>query len=303
MIDRIIALTLEKSQDRRWFFLGAMTARGVPPEKIYFHAGTAAADLDNDYSRIARAADLDGFPFVRNFQGYQNIGIIKQAPAQMAQVWSYAKILSEIAGGNQITLVIWDDRVLTTPYFFLDNLTDQLEDTDVDFLMLQLRLRGEKFYMPHLLPLEENERRRKFGALFDVMLDVNNPFTFDSLIQRGFHGYDETIIFSPKGAEFMLAEMHKTPDVDPDIKKMYYFDINLPQKQVYNSCINIDNWICHYFAPLAFERSKTDGIYCPLELGFDFVQDMNLHGSLTDWIPDDKLDETPESYEYQIQFI
>ena len=301
MIDRIITLTLEKSISRQWCFLGAMTARGVPTEKIFFHRGTAASDFNNDYALIAEAADRDGYPFVKNFQGYEHIEIIKQSPPQMAQVWSYAKILDIIASGDETVLVTWDDRVVATPFFFLETLIAQLIEAG-DFMMFQLRLRGEAFYMK-LTELPESERSIKFGSLFRAFLDPNDPFTFDSFTRRGFHGYDETIVFSPAGAAFMLNELRNTSDIDPDIKKMHYFDLNMPQKQVYNRCINIDNWICHYFAPLANKQSKTHGIYCPLELGFDFINDYNLHGSLTDWIPTSKKDQYAESNTYELQYV
>ena len=301
MIDKIIALTLERSISRQWFFLGAMTERGVSPEKIFFHRGVAASDMENSYALIAEAAAKDGFPFVKNFQGYENIGVIKQSPAQMAQLWSYAKILESIASGDEAVLVIWDDRVISLPFFFLDGLVTQLCE-DEDFMMFQLRLRGEVAYMD-LRVLPESEQRLKFGGLFRAFLNPDDPFEPNALTQKGFHGYDETIVFSPPGAAYMLDALRKTPDIDPDIKKLHYFDLNLPQKRVYNSCINIDNWICHYFAPRANERSKTHGIYCPLTLGFDFVEDFNLHGSLTNWVPDDKKEEYEETNQYHLQYI
>ena len=301
MIDKIIALTLEKSISRQWFYLAAMIMRGVPLEKIFFHRGTAARDFNNDYALIAEAADRDGYPFVKNFQGYEHIEIIKQSPPQMAQVWSYAKILDMIANGDETALVTWDDRILAMPFFYIDALISLLIEED-DFMMFQLRLRGETFYM-NLLELPESEREDKFGSIFQAFIEPNEPLNLTSFTRRGFHGYDETIVFSPEGAAFMLNELRDTPDIDPDIKKMHYFDLNLPQKQVYNRCINIDNWICHYFAPLANKQSKTHGIYCPLELGFDFVSDFNLHGSLTNWIPTEKKDQYAESNTYELQYV
>ena len=70
MIQRIIALTLERSIQRQWLYIGRMTAQGVPLDLIHFFRGADTKHYQNDYKRIADAAEADGYPFVRQFQGY-----------------------------------------------------------------------------------------------------------------------------------------------------------------------------------------------------------------------------------------
>lgn len=278
---KVIALTIEKAVNRCWFYLGGMIKSGVPEEMIAFYRGRTAVEFGEDYDLIAAAAEADGFPFVRYFQGYGDLGIIKQDPAQMCQVWSYADILRTIAEGDENVLVTWDDRILTVPYFFLCDIVNSLEKLEQPFYFFQLRLRGEIDYLrlPEI-PLEIGDYMAFFRAITDPTFA---PDYVSMLVQRGFFGYDESIIFSPAGAAWMLQKMREMEAVEDDIKKIRYMDVPLNQKPYYCSNINIDNWICWGLRQETDKAAKDFGIYCPRYQGYDFISDPVPMGSYTNW--------------------
>ena len=200
VIERVVALTIEKAVHRQWMYIGGMTGKGVPLADISFYRGRTGAEFGNDYNRVADAADVDGFNFVRCFQGHGDIGIIKQTPAQMCQVWAYASILLDILESKKTTLVTWDDRILTIPYYLLQDIICNLEAQDDQFWMFQLRLRGEPAYLR--MPKDDAETDYLIHA--DQFLAFTNPnyipnYT-EMFTRKGFYGYDESIVFTPGAA-------------------------------------------------------------------------------------------------------
>ena len=249
------------------------------------------------FDTIAAVAAEDGFPFVAYFQGHGDTGIIQQSPAQMAQVWSYAQMLRYIAEGDKNVLVTWDDRILTVPFGFLETIVAQLhEEREAPFYLFQLRIRGSEEYirLPKRNYYEDEQIHLwLFQSLTDLSTNINyaNTFTLPGLL-----GYDETIVFSPAGAKWMLECMYALQDIDPDVKKLGYDDIPLSQKHIYNPTINIDNYVCwglRPFADVAIGENK--GLYRPRYPGFDFISDPLALGSLTEWASH-KVEEFQYSY-------
>lgn len=294
MIDKVISLTIPKRINRCWTSLGYHLARGVPQEKITFWMGQTPLVFGNDYTRIADAAEADGFPFVRHFQGYENIVSIQQHPAQMCQVWSYAQILRYIAETQQTCLVLWDDRYIGVPLTFLELIVNEMEaDTDAPFHCFQLRLRGSDEEIRISKGIPDSifiDLFESFIASRDIMISCKNTFT-----QKGLKGYDESIVFSPTGAEWMLNQMMTIEPVDVDLKKFTYYDIAPEQVPLYAKCINIDSWICWGLRPFV-DKAVADGagIYCPLAEGFNFIDEPLPLGSDTHFL----TDQTSKAYHF-----
>ena len=285
MIEQVIALTIEKAANRRWMYQGIMLEKGIPVEAIHFFRGKSYTEFASDYNRIADAAEKDGFSFVRQFQGYGDTGIVQQHPAQMCQLWNYARILRYIVETQKTTLVTWDDRTLTVPFSMLNVIIEQLKNKDKPFYTFQLRLRGQTEYLQ--LPEEEDDELNDLHAeQFRAYTSIEHEIDYTYIFTRwGFYGYDETIVFSPKGAEWLLTQLIALDDIDADIKKMPYMDISLKQKPLYNSRLNLDNWLCWGLRPIidAERKADTKGFYCPRYPGYDFIQDAHAFGSDTYW--------------------
>ena len=299
MIDQVIALTIPRSVDRQWLYFGRMTAMGVPANRIFFFRGADAKHFNNSYDKIADAAEKDGYPFVRQFQGYTDVLRVQQTPSQMAQVWSYAKILRYITEIDQTVLVTWDDRYLTTSFNFLAQLVHKLKSLR-DFYMFQLRIRGWKRELMSFIRPPENqdphdEERIHYimglnREMFSLATSPHYQPSFENeevFVRRGMYGMDETIVFSPAGAQLLLDYMMDMEDIDPDIKKMDQHDLTPTQMEEYGKRLNIDTFLywgfLHKALPKILKDNPDIGIYCPRALGFDFIEDSIPMGSLHGW--------------------
>ena len=284
MISKVLALSIG-SVKRQGQYTGSMKKMGVSQDNIYFIRGRDPKDYEMDYALIAEAAAKDGFKFVRYFQGHGDTGIVKQTPAQMTQVWEFARILRYIANSDAVCLVTWDDRTLTIPFSMLQSIVaEQIEGYRENFFLFQLRLRG----CPEYLNLEKFdfwEERYIHNELFSAFTNLGKDISYAEVFTKlGMHGYDESIVFSPTGAAWMLEQMQSIKDVDPDIKKIKYKDVRIPQKPTYCRTLNIDNYICWGLRDAiktALKDSK--GVFCPRYAGFDFIADDIIAGSDTDW--------------------
>ena len=304
MIDQVLALSLSRSKQRRDLYIGGMAKAGVPYEQIAFARGEDGRDYTS-FDAIAAAAERDGFPFVGYFQGHGDTGIIQQTPAQMAQVWSYAQILRYIANGDKNVLVTWDDRILSVPFGFLETVVGQLHaEREVPFYLFQLRIRGTPEYvrLPERNYYEDEQIHLwLFQSLTNLSVSINyaDVFTLPGLL-----GYDETIVFSPTGARWMLEEMYNIQDIDPEIKRLHYDDIPHVQKPIYNPTLNIDNWICWGLRPAAdIAIGQEKGLYRPRYPGFHFIEDPIALGSLTEWASKDVEKFAFSSYNEDYNFV
>lgn len=293
-MDKIIALTIPKRVNRCWTFLGYNMARGVPPEKITYWLGETPIAYRNDYTAIADAAEADGFAFVRCFQGYDNIKAIRQHPAQMCQLWSYAQMLRYVVESGETCLFLWDDRFIGVPYGLLETITDTMAEAG-EFYLFQLRLRGLASE-PDLQKKRtaDSKNASENSESIDVYRDMFNAFasTMDMPVdykacytQKGLHGYDESIVWTPDGAAWALECLNKLQDVPPDIKKLSYFELSEAHLPYYARCINLDNFLhFHLSAEAKTVIQAGGGIYCPRKIGFNFIDEPLALGSDTEYL-------------------
>ena len=82
------------------------------------------------------------------------------------------------------------------------------------------------------------------------------------LIEEGIKGYDESIVFSPAGAAWMLEKLANAND-------FHAF---------------LDNFIGNEMSVLSVEAGKDNkGFYSPTEYGYNFADVYMPLGTLTDW--------------------
>lgn len=307
MIQKIIALTLERSVARQWIYFARQTAMGIDPEIIYFFRGVDDKRYENVHE-IGAAATADGYPVVAQFQGYRDNTVINQSPAQMAQIWNWLKILKHIAEQDKLTLVSWDDRYISVPFPFLQLIVDSLVE-DPDFYAFQLRLRGIETCIRLPPPADDSEAYpnvvKRNRDLFKAFTNQHHqPDFLDLFVRRGFYGYDETIVFSPRGAKWMYDIMMDLEDIDPDIKKMDHVDMQAPQFETYLSRLNIDSYLCWDFRKHAVTALEDGiGLYCPRYPGYDFIEDSIPLGSLTEWAAEERPDYAIHNKTTELQYI
>lgn len=269
MLDNIYVLTLERSQDRHESWLGAAMHPlcGIPHDLIKFFVGVDAKDYNGDMQAVADAAVQDGFGFVEEYALGTKTEHIQQTAASVAQVWGYAKMLRDIAEKQETTLIIWDDKMLTVPFGFFDDVSIMLFDADKEFYMWQLILRGD-FGEIGLPVVEQKLRAHRSKAVFSTFLTHTLSSPFDFLIDEGLRGYDETIVYSAQGAEWMLEQLENAND-------FYYF---------------FDHFLC-FGLKAQVEEALADGkgFYCPAEFGYNFAKVYRPMGTLTDWAPKGSL--------------
>ena len=285
MIDKIIGLTIPKRRTRCWYWLGYNMSKGVPLDALSFWEGETPLEYGNSYKRIADAAAKDGFEFVRHFEGYDNIMVIQQHPAQICQLWSYAQILRHIADGDEITMVTWDDRYLAVPFYILNEIVyEMLNDNKREFYLFQLRIRGlELEYKPK--PVNTQLLKYIYGA---ITASSHSPINImESFTQLGIIGLDESIVFSPAGAAWVLEELHKVEPVDPELKDFRYMDMSEGvQRGLYMKCMNLDSWIRSSLVPIVQKKVKDDpvGIYYPISPEISFIAEGLMMGSDTQFL-------------------
>ena len=312
-IDKHLILTLERSENRHWAVLGGARAMHTPREKIHFIRGHDNKDYDDDMKRIASEAEKDGFPYAHYFaKGLQNEAI-SQSASGVAQVWNFSRILRYIALGDETCLVTWDDRIVTLPFYIINKITELLQMRDEEFYLWQLRIRmGDskirenericRFY-PELVEDAEkalNLRDHNFDVFMKTLndqwdLDYENfiknhyrqselftsPHSYiDRYIQRNMIGYDESIVFSPKGASWLLRQAFDMKDLDHENEDpgIPYWDTVLCRRTCFDSWMGFD---------LGDEIAKCvndgKGLYCSKQMGYGYVDDWLPMGSSVGW--------------------
>ena len=179
---------------------------------------------------------------------------------------------------------------------------------DKDFYLFQLRLRGLK----DCIRLPEADHEDIYEEQVSLNQELFTAFTqqhyepdFTSVFTRkGFYGYDETIVFTPHAARWMLDNMQAMQDIDEDLKLMRHRDIPKQQLSVYLSRFNIDSYLCWDFrriAEAAIEEGK--GLYCPRFAGYNFIEDDIPMGSLTHWVSTDRPDAPEINKRSRLKYI
>lgn len=260
--NQIIVMSLERTPERYERWRGAAAILKIDPNIISIAFGKDNLDFDDDSQKVAEAAADDGFPFITEYAQDKVEHGLQQNAATVCQAWNYCRILRELIERQETSLIIFDDKMLTVDFKDFCRVAEELQDVKgEEFYAAQLNLRGhtDELNFPEI---DLNQRIRTslevFQGAFGGMIDSYRDLFF----RKGIMGYDESILFSPAGAEWMLKCLDMAPD--------YYR--------------YLDHFICHAlpdFAKSAIKRDK--GIYCPAEIGYQFVDVFMEMGTTTDY--------------------
>ena len=268
-IDIIIVLSIERAINRHWSFLGAASQHlcGIPEDLIHIYNGPDGRDYNNDMQRAAAAAAADGFPWVDEYSIELRTEYVQQTPALTCQIWSYAQILRYLVNTQQTGLILWDDKMLKVPFTFFCDVLSMLQEDEKEFYMWQLMLRGHPTEV-QMRDLNEVQRLKQSEIVFNTIIRGDTEIPVNFLIEEGIKGYDESIVFSPAGAAWMLEKLANADD-------FHTF---------------LDHFICHEMSSLSIEAGKDGkGFYSPTEFGYNFVDVYMQLGSLTDWAHEESI--------------
>ena len=267
MIDKVLILTLKDSLDRQRTWLGASQMRDIPLDIISFVQGHAGKDYEA-MSDIAKAAAADGFDFVEEYAIGTVTEYVQQTKGSVSQVWNFARIFRHISERPEVCLVLTDDKMLTLSFNILNIMVSELVDQeDEAFFAPQLVQRGD------LNEIDFKEKDRFEMAelsekIFNAIFHQTIPSYKDFFLKRGIVGYDESMVLSPAGANWILNCLQNADD-------FYIF---------------FDHFIHKRLTIEAAQENK--GIYCPAEAGYVFVSEIMPMGTTTDWAP-------PGSFHYE----
>ena len=268
-IDTIMVLTIERAVNRHWALLGTAVQPlcGVPEELIHFYNGPDGRDYQNDMELAAAAAAADGFPWVEEYSIGLKTDYVQQTAALTCQIWSYAQILRYLVKTGQTGLIIWDDKTLKVPFTFFCDVLSMLKDAEKAFYMWQLTLRGHPEEIK-LRDLDTYQRIKQSELTFNSVVKGDMTIPMNFLIEEGIKGYDESIVFSPAGAAWMLEKLANAND-------FHAF---------------LDNFICNEMSGLSVEAGKDNkGFYSPTEYGYNFADVYMPLGTLTDWAHEESI--------------
>ena len=264
-IDKIIVMSLDRTENRQDKWDGASAIMGIDPALVEVAIGHDNKSFGDDMQAVAEAATEDGFPWVVDYARGMKTDYCQQTAASVCQIWNYCRILRELKEQKKTGLIIFDDKMITLQFDLLMELVTEVQSVeDVEFLALQLMLRGSKaeLRLPELtFELRSQMSREIYSGIVGKPVNEYREL----FLQHGITGYDETFVFSPAGAEWFL----KCLDLAPD----YY--------------MYLDHFICQAmpaFAQQAINRGK--GVYCPSEVGYKFVDTFMELGTTTDWAPE-----------------
>lgn len=255
-MDIIIVSTIERATDRHEAFLGAALSPmcGIPESLIHFYMGPDGADYP-DIGAVGEAAVADGFPWVEEYALGTRTEFVEQTRASCAQVWAYAQLLTFLVEQNLTGLIIWDSKVLGVPFSVFSNILTGLQDAEKEFYMWQLMLRGHPTDFRKITV----DQTKQNLLMFDGIVRGNGIDPMAFLLAEGLNGYDESIVFSPAGAAWMLERLADADD-------FHFF---------------LDHFICYELARYSWESDK--GFYSPMDVSFKFVDAPRAMGTLTGW--------------------
>ena len=266
MIDKVLVLTLERCIERHWSFLGASRMRGIPTEKITFVQGHDGNDFE-DMTEIAIHAAADGFEFVENYAIGTKTEFVQQTNASVSQIWNYARIFRHISEHQETCLILNDDKMITVVFDILNTIADELErrEDSEEFFLFQLRHRADLNEMSYY----EKDRFQQFEfteKVFNGMFNQIIPSYSDFFLKKGVMGYEESMIITPAGANWILRTLEDADD-------FYIFYDHFIHKKLTTE------------AAIAVQNGK--GVWTTAESGYSFVDEIMPMGTTTDWAPKD----------------
>ena len=304
-IDKYILMTMPRSIKRQWYALGNATAMGVPFDRIRFFPGHDAEDYDMNMTRIADAAADDGYPFLRQFAiGFKGAHI-QQSAGNVALFWNWARLLDWISNCDELCIVLWDDRMLKVPFMLLENVVAELYTRPEDFLIFQLRLRSN---FAHLNAVGKDNFKvtddlQAENEFFETSIHARIPSYFSAYLDKGLLGWDESMVISPWGAEWLLQQMHDMEDIT-ELLKDFQFDeqphhmISAENLQpLQRSRLNNDNWLWHGTQDAVKQALRNNkGLYHPRRIGYAFAAEPLDLGSNVHWNIDAEWNVDPKAH-------
>ena len=265
-IDRIIVMSLERTPKRWRRWEGAAAVMNIDPSIVSIAFGKDNKDYNDNMKRVAEAAIEDGFPFVEEYAKGTVENGIQQTAATVCQIWNYVRILREIIKTKETALIIFDDKMLTIDFHEFCQMVDEVRNVkDETFYALQMKLRGgiDDIKLPEI---DLHQRIKTSSQIFSGVFGKGTGNYIDVFLQKGISGYDESIVWSPEGAKWMLDCLNLAPG-------FYRY---------------LDHFICKAlpeFAQNAILRNK--GVYCPSEIAYKFVDEYMEMGTTTDFATKD----------------
>ena len=274
MIDEFLIITIPRSIKRQWAVLGGTVARGVPYEMIKFVMGEDAKDYNNNMETITKKAKSAGYPFLEQFGIGLQSKYVKQSAGNIALFWNWAKTLQYIAESGKTVYLTWDDRIPQVPFKIIESVLTELYKRQEDFYIWQLRLRSVWQHLKAIgkTAYGENDDIEAERDLFLQTVEHTDTY-FQHFLQLGLLGYDETMIMSPRGAQWLLDLMLNMEDRTEHLKSFEFSDTeNINENLNEQSRINNDNWL-HFgiLDEITQAISERKGIYCPKRIGYEFI--------------------------------
>ena len=293
-IDRYIILTIPSSIKRQWASLAGAVATGVPEDMVSFFKGEDARDYGLNMSYVAQSASEDGYPFFYQFAVGLESAYIKQSAGNVALFWGWARVLEWIADSSETCLLIWDDRIPNIEFNHIDNLCREMKAAG-NFYIAQLRIRSDWANLQALgRPEYKFEDPYVEEQIFKHAMKNFSGKYLDTFFQSGLLGYDETMILSPVGANWLLQQMKLMEIVDihkdfefSETKELGIYETDLNPLE--RARLNNDNWLCWdpKFREATQEAIESKrGIYTPKKIGYKFVQEFLNFDSDVAWSPD-----------------
>ena len=292
MIDRYIILTIPRSVKRHWAMIGGAAAMRVPEDKLFFYAGVSAENYQNDMKEVAKAASAEGYTFLNQFAIGLKSAWVQQSAGNVALFWNWARILEWIAASGETVLLTWDDRILTVPFSILEKVVSELYSRPEPFYIFQLRLRAG---WDHLQQVGRMEYKQNDSVPLEtdffirsVYADIENYHA--AYLQNGLLGYDESMVFSPRGASWLLEQMFLMEDLTDELVDFQFKDIELREttpetlEARQRSRLNNDNWLWYgNLESVKKALSDRKGLYCPKRIGYAFIDEPLQMGTNVHW--------------------
>lgn len=185
--------------DRRFLWLGAMAAQGIPPEDIRLHVAMDKADYP-DANAICEAASADGFSEFFDFHRdtpQPNVGY-----GHLICSWSVMRMWRAISEGTERAVAWLDDYALRVPVWELNRLVKNITP---DILLLAWHKRDDLFY----------DNKYKIGRTWETVprdLAIEPPGLYTGTMGAS----DWAIVFSPEGARLLLRYMASEPRLNTE---------------------------------------------------------------------------------------
>lgn len=198
-IDRVLVLNLERRTDKKFFMLGSLLTRNVPPEMIEFHDGKDAADYSSAYE-VRDAAIADGFV---HFNAFKDAHIEEAVQLRtgvatrggLACLWSFQRLIRDIAEGDQVTLMLAAEYFLPVDFKWLH---DHIFEDVQDLRIFQIFRWEDQHYV------EYNAAVKPSLPLYPVPW-YPNPLQKNLRVSIGLSGAgDGSLVLSPAGARDIL---------------------------------------------------------------------------------------------------